>query len=135
MAMEEAMSAWFDTHRHLYPDDWNDIARRVKEAAGWKCEACGNPHGPSPYVLTVDHVVDHDPSNVSPENLAAYCQRCHLRRQGMRPKPATKEEATRRLRERYEAEQSQLRIAFDETGYDPTAHYMASMAEAAGVEY
>lgn len=98
---------WFDAHRHEYPADWDAIARAVKEAAGWKCEACGNPHGGHPYVLTVDHVVDHDPMNVSPENLAALCQRCHLRRQGMRPKPLTKEDAIARLKRRYDHEQSQ----------------------------
>ncbi len=102
--------SWYDRNRHLYPANWPEIARRVKEAAGWKCEACGNPHGPPPYVLTVDHCVDPTPSNVTPENLASYCQRCHLRRQGMRPLPKTKEEATRRLRERYEREQSQLAL-------------------------
>lgn len=100
--------SWFDKNRHLYPSNWTEIATAVKEEAGWKCEACGNPHGPSPYVLTVDHVIDHDPSNVARENLVALCQRCHLRRQGMRPKPATKEEAIDRLRRRYEAEQGQL---------------------------
>jgi 5-methylcytosine-specific restriction endonuclease McrA len=58
-------------------------------------------------VLTVDHVVDHDPMNVKDGNLAALCRRCHLRRQGMRPAPTTKREALRRLRRRYEEEQSQ----------------------------
>ena len=100
--------AWFDRNKHRYPPDWPAIAKRVKDAAGWTCEACGNPHGPSPYILTVDHVVDHDPSNVAPENLAALCQRCHLRRHGMRPKPQTKQEAIERLRRRYEYEQGQL---------------------------
>ena len=98
---------WFSRNRHRYPADWDDIAQAVKSAAGWCCEACGNPHGPPPYVLTVDHVVDHDPANVTPENLAALCQRCHLRRQGMKPAPQTKADALRRLRRRYEGEQTQ----------------------------
>jgi 5-methylcytosine-specific restriction endonuclease McrA len=102
------VSNWWDRNKHRYPGDWTVIANRVKDAAGWRCEACGNPHGPSPYVLTVDHVVDHDPQNVADENLAALCQRCHLRRQGMRPKPRTKAEAIERLKARYESEQSQL---------------------------
>lgn len=102
--------SWFDRNRHLYPDNWAEIATGIKERAGWKCEACGNPHGPSPYVLTVDHVVDHDPGNVSDDNLVALCQRCHLRRQGMRPLPKTKDEAIRRLRSRYEAELGQKRL-------------------------
>jgi 5-methylcytosine-specific restriction endonuclease McrA len=100
--------SWFDRNRHRYPDDWHSIATHVKEAAGWCCEACGAPHGASPHVLTTDHVVDHDPANVSDDNLAALCQRCHLRRQGMRPAPATKAEAIDRLRARAEAERSQL---------------------------
>ena len=28
-----------------YPRDWPEIARRVKERAGWRCEGCGAPHG------------------------------------------------------------------------------------------
>ncbi|MEO8082543.1 MAG: HNH endonuclease signature motif containing protein [Ardenticatenales bacterium] len=103
-------ASWFDRNRHRYPDDWPNIARAVKDAAGWTCEGCDAPHGPCPHVLTVDHVVDHDPSNCAPENLAALCQRCHLRRQGMRPRPLTKADALRRLRERAEAERSQLTL-------------------------
>lgn len=102
--------SWFDRNKHRYPANWPEIATAVKEAAGWRCEACGNPHGPPPYVLTVDHCVDHDPANVARENLAALCQRCHLRRQGMRPLPTTKEEAIRRLRHRYEHEQGQMHL-------------------------
>lgn len=104
------MSGWYDRNKHLYPPNWREIANAVKDRAGWMCEACGNPHGPSPYVLTVDHVVDHDPANVADDNLAALCQRCHLRRQGMCPKPATKEDAIRRLHERYVAEKSQIAL-------------------------
>lgn len=28
-----------------YPSEWPDIARRVKERAGWCCETCGAKHG------------------------------------------------------------------------------------------
>lgn len=31
--------------RYTYPDDWNEISRKVREAAGWKCQQCGAPHG------------------------------------------------------------------------------------------
>lgn len=31
--------------RYTYPDDWGQIAREVKERAGWKCSQCGAPHG------------------------------------------------------------------------------------------
>ena len=81
-----------------------------QRGGGWKCEACGNKHGKAPYVLTVDHVVDHSPANVKRSNLAALCQRCHLRRQAMRPAPKTKREALMRLRLRYEGEQTQARL-------------------------
>ena len=60
-----------------YPGDWPAIARNVKQAAGWKCERCGVPHGPAPAMLTVHHL-DNDKSNTEAWNLAALCQRCHL---------------------------------------------------------
>jgi len=61
-----------------YPPDWPEIALRVKEAAGWRCEHCGHPHEVcSGHVLTVHHL-DMDPSNCNPHNLVALCQRCHL---------------------------------------------------------
>jgi len=100
--------AWYDKHKHEYAENWPERARQTKEAAGNRCEACGNPHGPSPYVLTVHHL-NHDPAN--PEAvLIALCQRDHLRCQGMRPRPASKAEAIARLRRRYEHEQGQLRL-------------------------
>ena len=101
---DRARRGWFTRNRHLYPLDWDLIAEQVKSAAGWCCQACDAPHGPPPHILTVDHVVDHDPANVDIDNLAALCQRCHLRRQGMSPPPRTKEEAIRRLRRRHEGE-------------------------------
>jgi 5-methylcytosine-specific restriction endonuclease McrA len=61
-----------------YPDDWPEIARAVKDAAGWRCIRCGHPHDtPSGHTLTVHHL-DMDPSNSRWWNLAALCQRCHL---------------------------------------------------------
>lgn len=65
-----------------YPPDWPQIARRVKDAAGWKCERCAHPHEvPTGYVLTVHHL-DGDKANCAAWNLAALCQRCHLKIQG-----------------------------------------------------
>lgn len=62
-----------------YPDNWEDIARRLKELVGWKCEHCGHPHDPaSGYVLTVHHL-DMNPANCNFTNIVALCQRCHLR--------------------------------------------------------
>jgi hypothetical protein len=62
-----------------YPEDWEAIATRIKDAAGWRCEHCGHRHDPeNGYALTVHHL-DDDPSNNVPKNLVALCQRCHLR--------------------------------------------------------
>lgn len=71
--------------RALYPSEWPIISLWVRVCAGWRCEWCpavqGEPHPDtgSRVVLTVAHVHDHTPSNVTPSNLAALCQRCHLR--------------------------------------------------------
>ncbi len=73
------MSTWFYRNRDLYPADGDNIAFCIKSAAEWRCEACNRPHGPSPFVLTVDHL-DADPGNNAPENLIPLCQRCYLRR-------------------------------------------------------
>ena len=59
-----------------YPPDWPEIARQVKEAAGWRCEHCGHSNVPG-HVLTVHHI-DRDKSNCEPGNLVALCQVCHL---------------------------------------------------------
>ncbi len=65
-----------------YPPDWPDIARRIKDAAGWRCVRCGHPHDPVfHYTLTVHHL-DMDKANCEDWNLAALCQRCHLSVQG-----------------------------------------------------
>jgi hypothetical protein len=29
--------------RHRYPKYWGQIAREIKDAAGWKCQQCGKP--------------------------------------------------------------------------------------------
>lgn len=29
--------------RHLYPKNWEAIARQIKEAADWTCQQCGRP--------------------------------------------------------------------------------------------
>jgi len=64
-----------------YPENWREIAKEVKDRAGWRCELCGHEHDPETgYTLTVHHL-DGDPSNCDPENLVALCQRCHLRKQ------------------------------------------------------
>lgn len=77
--------------RARYPSDWKAISLRIrKDRAKWRCEGSpghypdcrarnGLPHPVtgSKVVLTVAHL-DHQPENVSDENLMAMCQRCHL---------------------------------------------------------
>lgn len=72
-------------NRALYPKNWNEIARGVKEKAGWKCENCGKqcrrpnePFDTHRNTLTVSHQ-NHNPQDISPENLKALCAPCHLR--------------------------------------------------------
>ena len=65
-----------------YPPNWKAIATRIKDAAGWKCERCGHAHEvETGHVLTVHHL-DGDKANCADWNLAALCQRCHLKIQG-----------------------------------------------------
>jgi hypothetical protein len=95
--------------RSKYPADWKAISLRIrKERAGDRCEWCKAPNGEYIYrvkgdefqyttretmgdgqvgithhigikvVLTVAHL-NHDTTDNRDENLAALCQRCHLR--------------------------------------------------------
>lgn len=61
-----------------YPPNWPEIARSVKEGAGWKCVRCGHPHNVrAKRVLTVHHL-DMNPANNEWWNIPALCQVCHL---------------------------------------------------------
>ncbi len=101
--------------RGLYPADWPEISRRIRERAGNKCEWCGVENGDRGIrnhygewlsakevdivnrkiriVLTVAHL-NHDPSDCRDENLKALCQQCHnrhdapMRRAGIRHRQA-----------------------------------------------
>ncbi len=62
-----------------YPADWPEMARKCKDAAGWKCERCGMAHmgdGTMGSCLTVHHP-DKDPGNAEAKT-QALCARCHL---------------------------------------------------------
>jgi hypothetical protein len=64
--------------RGVYADNWDELARETKDAAGWRCVRCDHAHDPSAgYCLTVHHF-DGDKCNNRPWNLMALCQRCHL---------------------------------------------------------
>ncbi|PZG49850.1 hypothetical protein C1I98_11075 [Spongiactinospora gelatinilytica] len=81
--------------RHRYPADWRAISDRIRfERAAGRCECtgeCGHDHGArcaavhgEPHPVTGSRVVlttahrDHTPENCADDNLAAWCQRCHL---------------------------------------------------------
>lgn len=71
--------------RERYPNDWEAIAFRIKDTAGWKCEKCGKqcrkpgePFDTHKRTLTVAHL-DHNPENCADDNLKAMCAPCHLR--------------------------------------------------------
>jgi len=90
----------------LYPDNWfTEIRPAILIRANWRCEKCQVPSGAIGYrdhnkvfiecdkfmlewcektnqktfkiVLTIAHL-DHDITNNNPENLKAWCQKCHL---------------------------------------------------------
>ena len=68
--------------RGEYPPNWPEIARRVKQAAGWRCVRCKHADQiETGHVLTVHHL-DGDKANCRWWNLPALCQRCHLSIQG-----------------------------------------------------
>lgn len=65
-----------------YPKDWPQIALRIKDRAGQRCERCHHENDrESGHVLTVHHL-DGNKANCEDWNLAALCQRCHLKIQG-----------------------------------------------------
>lgn len=70
--------------KHRYPPDWDEIAKTVKDEAGWKCEECGKqcrkpgePFDTHKRTLTVAHL-NHTPEDCRRENLRALCAPCHL---------------------------------------------------------
>ena len=64
--------------RSDYPSNWEQIARKVKAAANWRCIRCDHLNDyESGHVLTVHHF-DGIKSNCRWWNLLALCQRCHL---------------------------------------------------------
>lgn len=89
-----------ESEKSKYPprEEWAAIRERILRRARDKCERCAVENHSDrwavrkfrankgaealPYkvtvVLTIAHL-DHDPTNNADENLAALCQRCHLR--------------------------------------------------------
>ena len=94
-----------------YPADWDQISAQVRVNAGHRCQGSpkypdcravnGEPHPVtgSTVVLTVAHL-DHTPENCHPDNLRAWCQRCHLaydREHHLRNAAATRRAARQNL--------------------------------------
>lgn len=96
----------------LYPSDWKEISLRIRARANNKCEWCGavnglpHPQTGSRVVLTVAHI-NHDINDSSDSNLAALCQRCHLRHDA---KQHAINAAASRLRKRIASGQIKLEI-------------------------
>lgn len=72
--------------RWRYPPDWKVIVARIRERSGGWCEFCqeaqhGQPHPVtgSRVVLTTAHLGTEYVVTVSDDDLAAMCQRCHLK--------------------------------------------------------
>ena len=70
--------------RWMYPIDWEQRAREVKQAARWRCQRCGKqcrrpgePFDTHKRTLTVAHV-DHEPEN-DHARPTALCVPCHRR--------------------------------------------------------
>ena len=76
-----------------YPKDWKLRSRFIRfYRARNKCEWCGaenyqpHPITGSKVILTVAHIYDHRPEAARLLNLAALCQRCHIRHDAARMK-------------------------------------------------
>lgn len=66
-------------NRENYPKNWDEISEQVKDEAGRKCEACGEPHSVKTWhILTTHHLIPDTDLNER-WNLMAICQRCNLR--------------------------------------------------------
>jgi hypothetical protein len=73
---------WAIAPKGEYAPDWPEVAKAVKDAAGWTCIRCGHAHSvDGGRILTVHHL-DGDKGNNAWWNLLALCQRCHLSVQG-----------------------------------------------------
>lgn len=88
--------------RSRYPEDWEEIAARVKEDAGWTCHTCGRicrrpgePFDTHRRTLTVHHL-DGDPANQDTKNLIAVCAPCHLQLDAARHATHARETRLRR---------------------------------------
>ena len=61
-----------------YPDNWDEIATRIKNEAGNRCERCHHSDDSATGYMLTTHHLDGNKENCEDWNLAALCQRCHL---------------------------------------------------------
>jgi len=63
-----------------YPENWQEMAKQVKEDFGWCCACCQVPHASQGEgsILTVHHI-DENRNNNSKGNLLALCFACHVK--------------------------------------------------------
>lgn len=64
-----------------YPNNWQEISSKTKQAAEWTCAHCSIKQGENPRNNITVHHLDYDTFNNKPSNLITLCQKCHLRLQ------------------------------------------------------
>jgi len=84
--------------RHLYPTNWNQISKRIKTKAAWRCEGCKARHRWLGIIIETHHI-DSNPQNIEDDNLIALCERCHLKVRSMMPQPRSRSEVIERLKQ------------------------------------
>lgn len=109
-------------YRSKYPDNWNKLAREIKAANHWQCQACdrecqkpGEAYRGGRNVLTVAHADPH--SYDAPEALlVAICTVCHLRmdspHRGVLRQVNAVEREQAQARKRREAGQREFELQF-----------------------
>lgn len=60
----------------VYPENWEQLSRGIKEEMGWICEKCGINLKDNPKYLHTHHI-DGNPSNNNFSNLKVLCIKCH----------------------------------------------------------
>ena len=59
--------------RRLYPDNWDEIARRIKDGVNWACEWCGRPcRQPDERIEALQHRLFNSPDSRWWEEFCAF---------------------------------------------------------------
>jgi len=67
--------------REKYGENWEFIARDIKEKADWKCRKCGRTRDVKKNVKLTVHHIDGNCKNNTESNLICLCSKCHLEAQ------------------------------------------------------